>query len=64
MGKTILTRCLLWILVQLLAAVKGGPVEDVKHWTEYGDSRLHNALIRQVNIKHMKLSNLYFYLFS
>lgn len=57
MRKKHITRRLLWILVQLVAAVTGGPVEDVGHWTEYGETRLRKALTREVNGNQMKLSN-------
>jgi hypothetical protein len=59
MRKTIFTRLLLWILVQLVAAVTGGPVEEVKHWTEYGETRLRKALTHEVNRNQLKLSNSY-----
>jgi hypothetical protein len=51
MRKTTLTRRPLWILALLVAAVTGGPVEDVKYWMQYGDTRLHKALTHKVNGK-------------
>jgi hypothetical protein len=32
------------ILVLLVAAITGSPIEEVSHWTKYGESRLQEAL--------------------
>jgi hypothetical protein len=32
------------VLVLLVAAVTGGPIEEVSHWNKYGESRLQEAL--------------------
>jgi hypothetical protein len=55
MGKTTLTRRLLWLLVQLAAAVTVNTVEEIKHWSEYGETRLREALTHKV--EQLKLSN-------
>jgi len=38
------TRRALGILVLLVAAVTGSPVEEVNHWMQYGEFRLQEAL--------------------
>jgi hypothetical protein len=45
------TRRALEILVLLVAAITGSPVEEVDHWMQYGQSRLEDALHRQVRTK-------------
>ena len=47
------TRRALGILVLLVAAITGSPVEEVNHWMRYGESRLQDAfsLSRQVRTK-------------
>jgi len=47
------TRRALGIMVLLVAAITGSPVEEVDHWTKYGESRLQDALdlSRQVRAK-------------
>jgi hypothetical protein len=37
-----------WILVLMVAAVTGGRMESVRHWKQYGEARLHEALTREV----------------
>lgn len=46
-------RRALGILVLLVAAITGSPVEEVNHWVRYGESRLQEAfsLSRQVRTK-------------
>jgi hypothetical protein len=47
------TRRALGILVLLVAAITGSPIEEVNHWTQYGESRLQEVLnlSRQVRTK-------------
>jgi len=47
------TRRALGILVLLVAAITGSPVEEVNHWMQYGESRLQETLNlnRQVRTK-------------
>jgi hypothetical protein len=53
MWKAILTTRPVWILLLMAAAVTGGPgtrnAESVKYWKQYGESRLHKTLSREVH---------------
>jgi hypothetical protein len=59
MSKAILTTHPVWILLLVVAAVTGGhgSVESAKHWRQYGESRLHKALSREVRREWQKLNN-------
>lgn len=63
MRKAILTTRPVWILLLMVAAVTGGRVENVEYWKQYGDSRLHKTLTREVSRIQLKLNNSYRLLF-
>lgn len=63
MRKAILTTRPLWTLLLMVAASTGGRVENVEYWKQYGYTRLHNSLTREVSKKQVKLNNSHHLLF-